>query len=291
MNDIRWHRSTLTASDGIELAVFTAGVRAGPTVLLVHGYPDDHRVWDGAARSLATQFRLLAFDVRGAGASQTPARRSGYLLEQLVRDIDAVADSGGARAHLLAHDWGSVQAWEAVTRPGAQARYASITSISGPGLAYSSAWYRTTWRTDRRAVLRQAGASWYVLVFLLPWVPELLWRAGVVQRLLGKPRRARSVADGVHGLALYRANLGSTRTARPAACPVPALVIAPRADPFITAAYALRSPVPWVRELRTRIVEGGHWTMLGHPERIAEPVIRFVHDVDAGGNWETGPRA
>jgi len=58
----------------------------------------------------------LAYDVRGAGESSCPASRSGYRFDQLVSDIDAVIDSlGVGRVHVLAHDWGSIQAWPAVT--------------------------------------------------------------------------------------------------------------------------------------------------------------------------------
>jgi len=114
--------SSVTASDGVTLAVhsYTEIDPARPTILAIHGWPDNHHVWDGVAEELdaryAGRYNVVAYDVRGAGESSVPAKRSGYAFGQLVSDIGAVIDSLGAeRVHLLAHDWGSIQAWAAVT--------------------------------------------------------------------------------------------------------------------------------------------------------------------------------
>ncbi len=45
-----------------------------PTVLLVHGYPDAATVWTTVAEGLAERYRVIAYDVRGAGRSSVPAR-------------------------------------------------------------------------------------------------------------------------------------------------------------------------------------------------------------------------
>ena len=89
-----------------------------PTVVLVHGYPDQHDVWDHlVARLPLADWHVVTYDVRGAGASDVPARRADYRTDRLVDDLvavlDAVLDEGGA-AHLVGHDWGSVQLWDAV---------------------------------------------------------------------------------------------------------------------------------------------------------------------------------
>ena len=47
-------RSTVTASDGVTLAVhaYTEIDPQRPTVLAIHGYPDNHHLWDGVAEHL-----------------------------------------------------------------------------------------------------------------------------------------------------------------------------------------------------------------------------------------------
>ena len=89
--------STVIASDGVSLAVHahTDIDHRRPTVLAIHGYPDNHHVWDGVADALSGRYNVVAYDVRGAGESSKPTKRSGYRLPQLVSDIGAVIDSLG----------------------------------------------------------------------------------------------------------------------------------------------------------------------------------------------------
>src|SRR5690625_3001129 len=103
-----WVRS----ADGTNLAVYEQGTGA-TTVVCVHGYPDDHTVWDGVAAELARWYRVVTYDVRGAGSSDVPRTRDAYRLDRLEEDLTAVMDavSPGEPVHLLAHDWGSIQAW------------------------------------------------------------------------------------------------------------------------------------------------------------------------------------
>ena len=61
--------TNVTASDGVALAVhaYTEIDRQRPTVLAIHGYPDNHHVWDGVAAQLSHTYNVVAYDVRGAG--------------------------------------------------------------------------------------------------------------------------------------------------------------------------------------------------------------------------------
>jgi len=111
-------RSTVTASDGVTLAVhsYTEIDPQRPTVLAIHGYPDNHHLWDGVAEHLTGRYNLVAYDVRGAGESARPAGRSNYRFSQLLSDTGAVIDSLGVGGCIC---WpttgGSIQAWAAVT--------------------------------------------------------------------------------------------------------------------------------------------------------------------------------
>ncbi|WP_197522084.1 TetR/AcrR family transcriptional regulator, partial [Mycobacterium gordonae] len=61
--------AVINASDGVTLAVhrYTDIDPARPTVLAIHGYPDNHHVWDGVAELLCGRYNVVAYDVRGAG--------------------------------------------------------------------------------------------------------------------------------------------------------------------------------------------------------------------------------
>ena len=66
---------------------------------------------------LDNRYRVISCDVPGAGASEAPVGRAAYRLERLAADLAAVADAtcGAQPFHLVGHDWGSIQSWEAVT--------------------------------------------------------------------------------------------------------------------------------------------------------------------------------
>ncbi len=105
---------------------------------------------------------------------------------QLVSDIGAVIDSlGVGQVHLLAHDWGSIQAWAAVTDESVMGKIASFTSISGPHLQYAGAFLRSA-RTPRTAaqVAGQLVSSGYIGFFLCPGVPELAFRSRLLVKVV-----------------------------------------------------------------------------------------------------------
>lgn len=72
-------RSDVRAPDGTRLAVYEWGDPAGPEVVLIHGFAQSHLCFEPQFRSdLARHCRLVAFDMRGHGASAQPADASAY---------------------------------------------------------------------------------------------------------------------------------------------------------------------------------------------------------------------
>ena len=136
MIDGTQHRTV--SRDKVTLSVLEAGERSRPTVVLIHGYPDTKEVWRPVIERLAPEFHVVAYDVRGAGASGAPRGPAAYSIEHLALDFAAVCDAvaPGERVHLVGHDWGGVQGWEFVTAPRFEGRIASFTTIAGPALAH-----------------------------------------------------------------------------------------------------------------------------------------------------------
>ncbi|RYE82347.1 MAG: alpha/beta fold hydrolase, partial [Myxococcales bacterium] len=153
---------------GLSLEVAEMGDPTRPSVLLLHGYPDTKAVWKDVATRLAERFHVIAYDVRGAGASDAPADPGAYRLTDLSADLSAVLDAVAPdrRVHLVGHDWGSVQGWAFAADPAIAPRLASFTSISGPPLDHIGAWFATgLGRPDPvrwAAMAEQACRSWYV---------------------------------------------------------------------------------------------------------------------------------
>ncbi|MEJ7706563.1 MAG: alpha/beta fold hydrolase [Nocardioidaceae bacterium] len=234
-------------------------------------------------------FHCIVYDVRGAGASTAPLLREGYHLRHLLTDLVAVLDELAAdrRVHLVGHDWGSVQLWDAVLRESSDARLtgriASYTSISGPALqhvsAFSEAARRGDWRRMREG-LKQLMRSWYVFAFQVPVLPEAAIKVGT-RRLLAAGRLSRFgptlTDDAVHGLELYRANVrhvehipGGPRTT------LPVQLVVPLRDSFVTP--AVTGEVGRFVPRLTRVeIDAGHWVPLTSPTLLATLIADFVH--------------
>jgi short-subunit dehydrogenase/pimeloyl-ACP methyl ester carboxylesterase len=293
--------SSITATDGVTLAVhrYTDIDPARPTVLAIHGFPDNHHVWDGVAEQLGGRYNFVAYDVRGAGESFCPAERSGYAFAQLVPDVGAVIDSlGVGRVHLLGHDWGSIQAWAAVTDDSVMGKVASYTSISGPHLQYAGKFLRSA-RTPRAVaqVARQLMASGYIGFFLCPGMPELAFRSRIgvkvveaLERIGRSSTRSqhhdtmRSTTDYINGLNLYRQNMPAPLVSPGGQLPettVPVQVLVPRRDIFVTPALQrFTGAIP--AGGRVVPIEGGHWVVTSRPDVIARLTAEWV-DRNAGG--------
>lgn len=288
---------TVVVSGGVALAVFSCGDPARPTVLLVHGYPDTHRVWDAVCRDLAADFHVVRYDVRGSGGSGCPADLAGYRLEQLADDLFAVAGavSQDRPVHVAAHDWGSIQAWHAVTDARAAGRIASFTTICGPCLDHAGFWFRRRLArpTPRHLaqLIGQCRRSWYIAVFHLPLVAPFVWRHWLAPRW-GRYLRARedvapmpgypqaSLADdAVRGIGLYRANMGSRgRRPQPRRAVVPVQVITPLRDRYVSAALAAGQDLDqWAPRLSRQSIDATHWSVLTREgPTVAQMIRRFA---------------
>ena len=55
---------------GLRVNLVDAG--EGDPVLLLHGWPQNNRLWRGVIPGLESQFRLLAPDLRGFGDTEAP---------------------------------------------------------------------------------------------------------------------------------------------------------------------------------------------------------------------------
>lgn len=296
--------SEFMTSDGVVLAVhrYTDIDPRRPTIVAIHGWPDNHHVWDPIAEEFVGnypgRYNVVAYDVRGAGGSSSPAKRSGYAFAHLISDLAAVIDNLGVeRVHLLAHDWGSIQAWAAITDQSVMSRIASLTSISGPHLQYAGAFLRSA-RAPRTLaqVAGQLLGSAYIGLFLCPGLPELAFRSRIgvkvveaIERIGRSSTRSqrrvtpRSMADYLNGLNLYRANMPAPMLAPGRDLPktdVPVQVLVPRRDLFVTPALQrFTGAIP--ADSRVVPIEGGHWVVTSRPEVIARLTSEWI-DRDAG---------
>jgi pimeloyl-ACP methyl ester carboxylesterase len=270
------------------------------TVMLVHGLPDTQRMWEPLARRLQEyhHLRVVTYDTRGAGGSTAPSGRTGYRTERLVDDLVAVLDATApdAAVHLVGHDWGSVQLWEAVNNadsdPRLRDRICSFTSISGPALDYLSHVLREAMRRRDLGLLRsQARKSWYVCAFQVPWLPELAvrrlgrrMRAGLkqTQRLDDAHWADTFDDDAANGINLYRANVGRMRVGQPRGTRIPVQLVVPEFDPFLDDRL-FDQLADYVSNVTRVDVRAGHWVPRTHADLVARLIADHISAQPNGG--------
>jgi NAD(P)-dependent dehydrogenase (short-subunit alcohol dehydrogenase family)/pimeloyl-ACP methyl ester carboxylesterase len=239
------------SSDGTRIAVYEQGNPSGPTLVLVHGYPDTHSVWDAVVTLLADRFRIVRYDTRGAGDSDAPRPTSAYRMDRFADDFAAVVDAEES-VHVLAHDWGSAGVWQFLNRAGADQRVASFTSVSGPSPDHVSAY------------LRSALAR--------PHSPRRFAQG------VGQMARLATAAPRSIGVKAYRANL-TAPAAHLAPTGIPVQLIVATQDPRV-GPHFYDDMTAWASRLWRRDVRAGRSCPTTHPQVLARAVEQLVDHLD-----------
>lgn len=132
-------------SDGTKIGYRVSG--DGPTVLLIHGFPESGFEWQRVAPILAKRFRVVVPDYRGAAGSDVPD--SGYDKATMAADLHAViTELGDPAVHVVGHDIGTTIAHAYTRQYTSEVR--SLTLVEGvvPGtnmldaiVASGTAWH------------------------------------------------------------------------------------------------------------------------------------------------------
>ena len=135
----------------------------GPTVLCLHGFPDNASTFRYQLPALATAgYRAISLTLRGYEAgSITPDQD--YSVEAIVTDIVAVIDAlGQAPVHLIGHDWGAAVAYRVSVS--ATDRLKSLTTLAVP--------HAGRFARDGLRIGKQLRLSWYMGFFNVPWISD-----------------------------------------------------------------------------------------------------------------------
>lgn len=279
------------------LNVVEAGDPTRPGVLLLHGFPDCHDVWQAQIRDLSRDYHVISFDMRGTGQSTPPSGRGAYRMPALLRDIDQVITATrGARGqvHLAGHDWGSMIGWSFVSDPAYARRVLSWSSFSGPHLGVAVQWalqgVRKGDRQTRQAALAQLSHSWYVMAINIPGAARTvfalggrpLWRRAL--RMGGVPgdsphlQRSRAEVRRLtrHSYQLYQENVLTPPPApAPGSIRVPAQLVTLTEDIFLRPEICAAA-APLCRQLRRVSIRANHWAPVSAPAAVTATLREFI---------------
>ena len=263
LNDITMH--TLVAGEG-------------KPVLLIHGFPDDHSVWEHQIEALVSAgFQVIAPDMRGCGLTDITHAVADYDVSALAADLAALLDALKIdRVYLAGHDWGASIGWIfAMLYPERVMKYAAL-SVGHPLELYSIF----------QSPLPQKLRSWYMLVFQCTGLTEWLmtvndWR--VFRKAFDMPeyeeeiiRRLARPGRLTASLNYYRANRWLFVARSLPRVKVPVLGIYSTGDRYLLESQMTQSKnyldAPWQYE---RIEGASHWLQREAPEKVNALLIQF----------------
>ena len=163
-------------ANGIRIHYVTSGT--GPLVVLLHGFPQFWYAWRYQIPELATQFKVVAPDLRGYGDTDKPPKVSDYRTSILADDIaDLIKAIGYEKAHIVGHDWGGGIAWVLASKHPQVVDRLAVINCPHPKIFLQAL----------RSNPKQIKKSWYIFFLQLPFLPELLFRLspkGILKRML-----------------------------------------------------------------------------------------------------------
>ncbi|MFG1609334.1 alpha/beta fold hydrolase [Actinoplanes sp. NPDC049265] len=260
---------------GLTFDVVVEGPEDGTPVLLLHGFPQDHREFEPMLPRLhAAGLRTYRYDQRGYAPGARPAEVSAYRLDEPVADAVAILDALGIeKAHVIGHDWGAQVGWLLASLH--QDRVSTLTAVSVPHPRALALALRV--RASQRARFAYMGVFRSRIAERL-----LLARDGLVlrQMMAAIGERARLYADAMRepgrltgGLNWYRA-LDRQVLAGVGTIQVPTTYVWADKDPVVGLTAALRT-ADWVdADYRLVAFKGvTHWVPEEAPDALADAAL------------------
>ena len=193
---------SVPSADGTRIHVEEFGREEGPAVVLVHAWMCSLQLWHRQIRELSGEARVIAYDLRGHGASSTPGNGD-YGIEAFADDLEAVLDAAlgdGERAVVCGHSMGAmtIAAW-GLRHPDSVARRASAVAMLGTGMGDLLS-ETLVLRTPQALGPLQEEFGELVLSNELPfaYIPEPFLRMAVRQVAFGSDARDEDVALVAH---------------------------------------------------------------------------------------------
>ena len=279
------HRNAVV--NGVRLHYVECG--SGPLVILLHGFPEFWYAWRYQIPVLAAAgYRVIALDQRGYNVSDKPKGVRHYRLDALLDDVLGIIHHAGEQsAVVVGHDWGGAVAWNFAMRHPQAVEKLIVLNAPHPQRFL-----------EEITTFSQLRKSWYMFLFQLPWLPEMLIRSG---DFAGLERTLR--IDPVHPGTFDEVTIGHYKQAiaQPGALSaainyyralfrlnpvtfkrsimridVPTLLIWGEQDRYLGIRLT-EELKPWVPKLQLeRIPDASHWVQVEVPDQVNALMVNFL---------------
>jgi pimeloyl-ACP methyl ester carboxylesterase len=245
--------------NGIEIEYQDGG--HGAPVLLGHGYSATGRMWDGQRAALGHRHRIISWDMRGHGQTESPGDPRQYSTALTVGDMRALLQHCGvARAVIGGLSLGGYVSLAFYLAHPEMVR-ALVICDSGPG--YRNAEARAAWNArayERATELEAKGLE------------ALAGRSREMREAMGHHRSAQGLAHAARGML---AQEGSEVIDGLATIKVPTLIIVGDQDqPFLAPCEYMAKKIPGAR---LEVIPGaGHSSNLDQPQAFNRALGDFL---------------
>jgi pimeloyl-ACP methyl ester carboxylesterase len=233
----------------------------GPAVLMTHGYSSTGRAWAEQHRALADLYRVISWDMRGHGETESPADPAQYSHDLTVADMRGLLGHLGIeRAVIGGLSLGGTMSLAFHRRHPEMVR-ALVICDSGPG--YRNADARAEW--NQRAEKRAADLETRGLDVLQSGSRDM-------RESMQRHRSSQGLAHAARGMLAQRdsAIIDSLPAIR-----VPTLVIVGDRDtPFLAPCEYMAKKIPGAR--LEVIADAGHSSNLDQPEAFNRVLRSFL---------------
>ena len=249
----------LQRPDGMNLYSEVHGAGHQPTILLTHGYSATSQMWKGQVDALSRDHRLVIWDMRGHGQSDSPDDPALYSEPATVADMAALLDEVGAKSAIIGGlSLGGYMSL-AFHRVHPERTDALLIIDTGPGYKNDEAregWNRTSLKTAER--YERDGLA--------------VLEGGSAERRTAQHRSAKGLALAARGMLTQRdaGVISSLPEIR-----VPSIVVVGSQDtPFLAASDYMASKIHGARK---DVIDGaGHAANIDKPEAFNAALAEFL---------------
>jgi pimeloyl-ACP methyl ester carboxylesterase len=258
--------------DGIEVIVEGAGPKA---IVMIHGWPDTHRLWDAQVEALKERYRCVRFTLPGFDLS---GPKRAYPLDELLEMIRRVVEQAcpGERVTLLLHDWGCFFGYQFAMRYPELVERVIGVDIGDAGSRHNRAelglrgmlmvlgyqvWLALAWRIG--GGIGDAMARWMARAIRCPT------DARTIGSQMGYPYAMRwlGAAGGLDRLKAFQPH-------------VPMLFVYGERKPFMFHSHAWAERLAARPQSRVMAFASGHWIMIERPREFDDALLAWLGETE-----------